>query len=327
MATTTLDAEVDDFFHRCGLSSAGRSECDEYVHALFAGELVTPSTSQGWCSYTVLVGDNLIVQFRPSQYQLDMPTVRVAKKVYGRHAPNVEILETQQASGLLVYLMFRMQGVSLRTSRLLACPTPSNTSLQRHISLCEGFADFLAQAWMNSPSDIPMGKVGSSLQSRLESLSIDLPPRFRSAAKGLLHNLPRIVTLPWILTHGDLVASNFMVDPASGYLFGLVDWAEAEILPFGTCLYGLESLLGEMTADGFVYASSAAIGRERFWKRLQERVPEVFIEPNLETVMLARDMGVLLWYGFAFDEGAINRVVEEGRDADEIRYLETFLTI
>ena len=47
----------------------------------------------------------------------------------------------------------------------------------------------------------------------------------------------------------------------------------------------------------------------------------------LESVKLARDLGVLLWHGIAFDDGAINRVVQEGRDIEEIHRLDAFLDL
>ena len=55
-----------------------------------------------------------------------------------------------------------------------------------------------------------------------------------------------------------------LVDPALCNLFGFVDWAEAERLPFGVCLYGLEEILGEMTPSGFLYRSDTAKLRYSF---------------------------------------------------------------
>lgn len=51
-----------------------------------------------------------------------------------------------------------------------------------------------------------------------------------------------------MLTHGGLLPANVALDAGSGALRGLVDWAEAEWLPFGVCLYGLEHLCGYVAA-------------------------------------------------------------------------------
>lgn len=191
--------------------------------------------------------------------------------------------------------------------------------------ICEDFAVLLAQSWHFDVNSLPKGVVGKTLKARLQMLSDELPVRFLPVAKFLLRQLPVIESLPWVLTHGDLVASNILLDMSSGHLSGLVDWAEAEILPFGVCLYGLEELLGEMTPKGFSYCPNANSIRDLFWTCLLKKVPE--LQYHLTAVSLARDLGVLLWHGIAFDEGKIDRVVQEGRDDEEIAYLDTFLDV
>ena len=56
-------------------------------------------------------------------------------------------------------------------------------------------------------------------------------------------------------------------------------------------------------------------------------IPELRLDTVLEAVKLSRDLGVLLWHGIAFDDGAIDRVVQEGRDIDEIHRLDAFLDL
>ena len=41
---------------------------------------------------------------------------------------------------------------------------------------------------------------------------------------------------------------NILVDPASGNMTGVVDWARVSFLPFGFSLYVLEHALGGMSA-------------------------------------------------------------------------------
>ncbi|KAH6636592.1 hypothetical protein F5144DRAFT_601322 [Chaetomium tenue] len=56
-------------------------------------------------------------------------------------------------------------------------------------------------------------------------------------------------------------------------------------------------------------------------------VPELKAGGELRgRVEMARLLGLLLWYGIAFDGGALNRVVEEGRDDEELQKLELFLS-
>ncbi|KAM3070729.1 hypothetical protein ACMFMF_008179 [Clarireedia jacksonii] len=195
---------------------------------------------------------------------------------------------------------------------------------------CQGYCSltfFVGDDTIVQFRPLSQGLIGSSLLSRIELLSKQLPLRFRPTARKILKSIDVIGSLPWVLTHGDIVASNIIINAGTGNLVGFVDWAEGEPLPFGICLYGLEEILGEMTSTGFRYDKDASLLRKIFWTELISQIPELSQNRVMDTVMMARDLGVLLWHGFAFDDGAINRVVEEDRDIEEIRRLDVFLDI
>lgn len=167
--------------------------------------------------------------------------------------------------------------------------------------------------------------------------------------------------LPFTVNHGDVVPGNILVDEDTGRLTGLVDWAEAEVGVWGLCLYGLEFLLGFVSSssneggeqeqsnsnvgggvawgaegkgasDGekkfsFTYYPEAAESRALFWEEVKRRIGTPFEEPMVkEAADVIRDVGVLLWFGFAWDEGRIDRVVNEKDDPRELVLLETFLS-
>ncbi len=184
------------------------------------------------------------------------------------------------------------------------------------------------------------GRIGSSLGWRLELMGRDLPARFQPYVARIRGQLPQIEALPWVLTHGDVVPSNIMVQPAPDglCLTGLLDWAEAEYLPLGVGLYGAEELLGQTAVpwngegaypprgSRFVYFDDASGLREALWRELEEAMPELRTDAALlATVQAARDLGILLWHGIAFDDGRLDRVVQEGRDDEEIQRLDLFL--
>lgn len=322
-----LSDAIDKFFLRSGLSTEDRRDCDAYVRQNFPDVEISIAPCQGFCSYTLFVGKMDVVQFRPEDYKLDLHITSAARTVYGCFAPNTVYLGKMPRSALFVYSMGRLTGVSYKDFRVLAASsqTPGEVAPCRQ-RLVADVAVLLSRSWhRRAHCDAPRGKVGMSLRPRLESLCMHLPSRYRPIAQHVLQHLPSIDSLPWVLTHGDLVSSNIMLDPSTGRLTGLVDWAEAEVLPFGTCLYGLEELLGEMTPQGFVYLEDATRLRRIFWHKLLLMIPELSSVSGLRNVHLARQLGVLLWHGFAWDNGLINRVVQEGRDTEEIRYLEAFL--
>ncbi|KAI8932627.1 hypothetical protein NX059_010125 [Plenodomus lindquistii] len=180
------------------------------------------------------------------------------------------------------------------------------------------------------------GKVGSSIIERLQKLTTELPDtQLRDRAYVTLMAIQGMTDYPNVLNHGDLISSNILVDEETWELTGLVDWAEAEVLPFGTCLYGLEHLLGFVETSflselprakeclQFVYFDNAADLRQLFWTHLLDTAPELRGRENDVRVM--RDMGVLLWRGIAWDNGAIDRVVNEVDDAEDLAYLRAFL--
>lgn len=256
-----------------------------------------------------------------------------------------------------VMLMTRVPGISLAELRASTTCTPSTTSTQqqqRHRrqqreAVVRQFAGFIATGWgaPARPSSDPavagpgLGRrrrrgVGGSIGWRLEQMSARLPGRFRPEVRRILQGLGDIVALPWVLTHGDIVPANVMVDtcPSSSdpsgdvVLTGLLDWAEAEYLPFGVGLYGLEELLGDTDDDrSFRYYPDEQKLREIFWERLEAELPDVEIGPGSRLRKVVEDahtLGFLLWHGIAFDDGRLDRVVEEGKDDMEIRRLDLF---
>jgi hypothetical protein len=296
-----------------------------------------------------------IVQIRPTQHALDLHIAQAAKTLHPSLAPATRMLDLELPGGLCAYEMERMAGTPL--ARLLPKTTVHDpSSRSKHERLIASFAACVAHGWHSSSNsrsgdrsaraDSPMedkpgmlshctGKVGSSIISRLEKLSKELPDeQLRRIASTTLERVKTMDDYPATLNHGDLIPSNILVDEETWEITGVVDWAEAEYLPFGTCLYGLESLLGYITtaepstssycaAPTFTYYDNAPRLRDMFWDRLAAAIPNP--EPRIEDVRSMRDMGVLLWYGYAWDDGKIDRVVNETGDAVEVACVRAFL--
>jgi len=323
--------------------------------------LVPPSRSVSTINETlpVVLADTrgeerpaFIVQLRPALHALDLNIVRAASMTYPTLVPTIELLELALPGGIYVYEMEKLEGAQLRRlqGRERSLDAGSRERLQR---LVASFADLIAQSWhsplgtpfmsrairVDSPMDESSsvlsqcrGKVGSTIISRLERLAAELPDtHLRQRASQVLGAVQRISDYSVTINHGDLIPSNILVDKNTWKITGLVDWAEAEYLPFGTCLYGLEHLLGYITppASGiapiWTYFDGAAQLRELFWTRLIDAVPE--LGARMEDVRVMRDLGVLLWYGIAWDEGAIDRIVNEVDDVEEVTELRAFLTV
>jgi hypothetical protein len=176
------------------------------------------------------------------------------------------------------------------------------------------------------------GKVGSKTLQKLDKLSQDLPDTAlrRRASETLSLLLEVDNEWPVVLNHGDLIPSNILVDAEAGAIQGVVDWAEAEWLPFGTCLYALEHFLGYLesatpcgSAPTWRYYTHAPFLRARFHEKLLQYASGLAHRGSEIGAM--RDLGVLLWYGYAWDNGRIDRVVNEEDDAAEVECLRAFL--
>ncbi|KAH8725952.1 hypothetical protein GQ44DRAFT_795184 [Phaeosphaeriaceae sp. PMI808] len=83
-------------------------------------------------------------------------------------------------------------------------------------------------------------------------LSRALPFRFTENLRKIRAELPLLFTstYPLVLSHDDLCEMNIFVDPNTGHITGIIDWAEARILTFGISLWGMT---GFFLRYGFVW--------------------------------------------------------------------------
>ncbi|PSR94238.1 hypothetical protein BD289DRAFT_427803 [Coniella lustricola] len=258
-----------------------------------------------------------------------------------------------------VVSMARIPGISLhdynnshRSPETGASQLTAQLVMQQRKEIIKDFAHFIEKGWRHrqilksSVEDAAIGyrrgKIGTSIQWRLKQMSIRLPQRFRPLALTILHRLDQVMELPWVLTHGDLVPSNIMVQQPRRHhrhsssteavitMTGLLDWAEAEWLPFGVSLYGLDELLGKVddSSGQFAYYPQARELYDYFWTCLGQVMLEYDVSQGSEfrsVLDASHAIGFLLWHGIAFDNGKLNRVVDEVEDGQEVGRLDLFL--
>ncbi|KAI1417544.1 hypothetical protein F5Y13DRAFT_59540 [Hypoxylon sp. FL1857] len=326
MADEPKDSGVSftPFFDRCKLPASVKDDCDAFVRSRYS-QPARPAPFQGYCSYTVFVGEETVVQFRPLAHKLDIEIAKAACDVFGSVAPETEFVGELEGTGLYVFSMRRMPGVSLTDLRT---ETKFSQGRSQREQIVRDFVHLQAVSWAHARSNDSVQKktVGASIRWRLELMAHKLPARFRGIAKSVLLSLTEIEALPWVLSHGDFLPSNIMVHPRSGKLLGLVDWTEGEFLPFGIGMYGLQELLGKDRDGHFVYYPEAKYLRKLFWTELFSSLPELSRDPKrVALIRKAQILGILLWHGIAFDNGKLDRAVEEGKDDGEIERLDAFL--
>ena len=110
----------------------------------------------------------------------------------------------------------------------------------------------------------------------------------------------------WVLTHQDLSDMNIFVDPDSGHLTGVVDWADACIEPFGKALWGLESLLGCHDKNGYSYfGGDASHSRKLFREVLLNEIKTQDPLESQRAIDEVRTLGVLLRWGYHWEDGSL----------------------
>lgn len=101
-----------------------------------------------------------------------------------------------------------------------------------------------------------------------------------------------------------------LIDPTIGEITGIVDWAEARILPFGFSLWGFENVLGYMDSKGWHYYDNRRELESLFWKVFREEA-KILASDDLNLIQLARAAGLFCRYGFVRDGMAVKSVVDQ----------------
>ncbi|KAK5128932.1 hypothetical protein LTR85_000265 [Meristemomyces frigidus] len=350
--------ELPSFFRRNGLHTQDAKTCYAFAAERFPSQSKQSSAQQGGCSFTLVAeelgcervdrateqddaaDDKTIIQFRLLKHAIPVNMAQAASRIYSPLAPKTrELGQITVGNGVFLQACAMSCIPGERFSDLQPrTPDLDASTLERYKVFLRHVSTFFAKNWHAGQKYSPAlpaftGRVGRSLLFRLGSLERHLPSealrqRARQTRDAVAAGALDLV--PVVLTHGDFIPSNIHVDKVCWTVKGFVDWAEAEYLSTGNCLYGIEHLLGYMEVEDargprFVYYKQAEQLRKAFWTAYEQQVPELAESEIRASMMLARDVGIFLWHGFAWDGGNIDRVVNPEDDAEELAYLEAFL--
>ena len=99
---------------------------------------------------------------------------------------------------------------------------------------------------------------------------------------------------------------NILVDPDSGHLTGVVDWADACIEPFGKALWGMESVLGCHDENRYSYfGGGASHFRTLFCEVLLQEIKTPDPVESQRAIDEVRTLGVLLRWGYQWEDGLL----------------------
>ncbi|KAF3043828.1 hypothetical protein E8E11_001597 [Didymella keratinophila] len=307
-----VQAEVNDFFEANHPHT--RQRCDDYASKILGGD-VSPVPIQGSFSYTVQAGpvSSMLVQFRTSTSPLNKEILALASDVHPKFVPETERLDDLdiQGSVLYVYKIRRVEGelyVRVRSNN----PEPS----QFQSTTVADFARFYAESLKKpqNPSVVIVQKQKDEVANSLKLLSDQLPPQFKEVLRVLQSQLPALYdpSYPLCLTHHDLSETNILVDSSTGCVTGIIDWADARVMPFGFALWGLLNIMGWMDAAGWHYYSNCTELEQTFWSTLEHHLARQLHLEERSTIRLASTVGIFIRYGFRWaDNGAQRRVATD----------------
>ncbi|CDM28714.1 hypothetical protein DTO013E5_860 [Penicillium roqueforti] len=318
-----LESAINAFFSSS--TTTTRQQCDDFAIAR-AGGVSTPLQMQGVCSYTVTAGPDKsrIFQFRCEDSTIDIGNISLAKAVHPEFIASCKYLGTfGNLQPLHIYEMENLSGIT----HIIARIPPGDMS--RQSNTIKDLARFFAQSWNNDrrPYSDDTAILLKEFQSNFDLLAQDLPSRFAPNLDMVRKELPLLFSgaLPFVLSHQDLNMMNLLIDPETGNMTGIVDWAESRILPFGFALYGLDNILGLMGSTGWHYYDNHRKFENLFWKTFREEAND-FSDADLRLTRVARMAGLFYHYGFLFDiKGTVESVRMDQADGS-LAYLDAFCT-
>ncbi|KAK1992431.1 hypothetical protein LX36DRAFT_644767 [Colletotrichum falcatum] len=278
-------------------SPVTKDECHSMAKSI-AGEPVLPTPVQGETSYTVTAQliTVKVVQFRKSK--LDLGMLDRAQQTYHKFVPGCE--QRGKLGHLYVYEMDFVPGVALsRFQHQLLAPQMK----QQLLRTVQDLARFFASAWVNKSLSHQTSnhrqKLFAHYSSILDQLSQSLPERFQQKLREVHATLPLLFRPQYIMTinHDDLFEMNIHVIEKTGQITGIVDWADAKIAPFGTSLWGLETLLGVRAGASWVFHSDHLYLREQFWETFHGAIGDISDEDR-RAIETGRLFGLFRIYGF-----------------------------
>jgi hypothetical protein len=140
--------------------------------------------------------------------------------------------------------------------------------------------------------------MAETFEKELQILLVALPDRFHPVIRAALASLPSIFSLPMVLVHKDFGTCNIMVDESSCHLVGVIDWAEAEIAPFGTNLHSLQNLMSKLhLKNGWIRYEDYDDLVRSFWETFSDEVGGLG-EDTTKAIKAARVVGLLRSRGF-----------------------------
>ncbi|KAI1428892.1 hypothetical protein F5Y12DRAFT_730453 [Xylaria sp. FL1777] len=323
----SLSDAISSFFAEN--TTVTRQQCDDFALSRVGGR-VNPVQIQGAFSYTFTAGtdESKLFQFRTHDSELDTSILNLAKIVHPQFVAGYKYHGTiGESRPLHIYEMDKLPGTTYIMARDISAVQPPDAQLRQRNTATD-LAKFFAQSWNHGQRLHPdeAGALLVEFRDRFDLLSRYLPSRFALNLDKVRKELPLLFseTFPLVLSHQDLCEMNILIHPETGSITGIVDWAEARILPFGFSLWGFENILGYMNSAGWHYYDNRRELEDVFWRTFLTEADNPS-DDDLRLIRVARMAGLFCRYGFVLDGKDWKDVVDES-DSSSLAYLDAFCT-
>lgn len=325
----SVEGQIQKFFGT--YTDATREECDEWIARRF-GRGAEPALLQGSCSYTMITGEKQprVVQLRASAHLIDPIIHGAAKHNHPEFVPTYRylgIIGSQQPAH--IYEMEKMRGSPYILSRDTTNPQPA-AAIEKQRNTVTDLARFFAQAWNKGQyaTHENTSALGARFRSNFDLLKNTLPERFQAKLREVDGGQRAILAndYPWVLAPSDLSQTNLLIDDGTGHVTGILDWSQAEFLPFGIALAGIEDVFGWMDKGGWHYFSNHDELKALFWSTFYELTDMEEVHQHWNSIQEARLVGMFFGHGLIYDHnGEVVRGVDDSI-VTRIPYLDAFCT-
>lgn len=302
--------KVEVYFDRRYLKNARVTQeaCDNRAVEV-AGSPVVPVPCQGLCSYSVFAGKNgdVVVSFREETIsEIDLTNIDIAFKIHGAIVPKCE--SKGSLGPLKILVMPKITGTALSDA---AYKQPGKLPPHRRLwieNTTRDLADFFAKSWNSARNNrvdrkrLVEFRDFAAIEMRYFSASLDIT--HQRVLDKIIKHLPSLFSLsyPFVLTHLDMLPWNILVHD-NGHVSGVIDWWDAQNMPFGIALQGrFFNLLGYMDEkkEWHFYPEHREL-ETLFWSTFHQ-VATPMTDKQKETMELAQMVGLYLRYGSTWDE-------------------------
>ncbi|KAJ5591524.1 uncharacterized protein N7459_001893 [Penicillium hispanicum] len=298
----------------------------------------TPGTMSYTVIVTNAYGRQDVVSFRDEGSGLYAKAIPLARAIYNELVPEPKCHDIVPGSGppLFIYTMPYMRGVA--ASKVLctqADMTPEDEA--KHTRYVRDLARYVAIEWLAKHGGlIPMSRLTllllrhryfgrgwnlamthdcSQSKRKLRQTRKVLRIRVRKLLnkKRYPNSVPRATAdqleahverlfdgYEQVVTHGDLVPNNILVDEETFAITGIVDWSLATVHPFGMDLYAMFLAMGYADESGWHYYTCRPRLQSAFWEEffMVTEVQPSARQAFLRKVEAAAALGAALRFAF-----------------------------